>query len=143
MATIVDIDMNRKRREELQAIEMIPDKNIMEQIYCDPMAILDDDKFLFEHVINNGYHSSCLVEALGLEQLEFDATNPETGEVEHHKMFVSKNLPYTHYDMMFKTEAYLKTQRQHIAPLINPAELINQLEIKPLPKSKFDPLKHR
>jgi hypothetical protein len=101
IADIIDSDMRKKAKDILDATIMIPDKDIMEQIYTDPMAILKDDKFILKHIIDNGYHCSCLVEALGLEELLIKIKGTE------YKLFYQKpNQHFTHQDVMFETDKF-------------------------------------
>ena len=109
MATIIEQKINKtafeKAEEHMQT--QIPDKDVMEQIMVDPLECLKDDDFLLDYVVDNGYHSSILCEALGIKNLELKIKEKT------YRMFYSQPHPmFNHSDVMFKTEKY-KQYKKH------------------------------
>ena len=103
MAEIVDKNMRQQEKDILDATIMIPDREIMPYIYDNPEAVLADDDFILEHIIDNGYHCSALVEALGLLEIIIKVKGIE------YKMFYQPPSPFfTHYDVMFNTDKFKK-----------------------------------
>ena len=110
MAEILQVDEIKTRMEEAPSTCPPIDKNIMEQIMVDPMAILNDNKFMLTYVVNNGINCSLLCEALGVSQLRINIDGIE------YKMFYSKPSPYfEHSDVVFHTERF---QKYHVRTLL-------------------------
>lgn len=110
--------MRKKEKDILDNQVMIPDKQIMQYIYDNPEKVLKDDDYLLKNVVNNGYHCSCLVEALGLFEIIIKIKGTE------YKMFYQPPSPFfTHKDVMFNTDKFKKHmgRNRKIAAQINKA----------------------
>lgn len=92
-------------------------ENILEQIYTDPQAILQDEQLLLEHIVNNGNNAAALCEALGLEELTLNIQG------QTYNMALCNNpFGLSHYDMLFHPEKATKArlqERQMINPIID------------------------
>lgn len=79
--------------------KQVKETSILERIYSEPEAVLNDDQFMLDNIVNQGFHANALMEAL-----EYDILEIEIKGTVYKMKYTRPPFGLTHEDVMFNTK---------------------------------------